>query len=409
MRHQFDSLDRALSRSRPARRDIFTCVLHAGPRCWACSSEQCGMRSSAHGSWLPGHSREGVHRGAGRVSQSCARSRSRSAPRRPGRRASASGSAVVRDRPDPTSRPGPTRRYVRAENTMPMSKRPRRFVTARRLARKAAPRRRPTERNGRFSSSLRAGLAILNCFSAEQPVLGIANLADELSMSRSTTHRYASTLVALGYLEQDQARRYRLAPRVVDVGMSVLDSMALRGKAREHLRELREQTGRTVSLAVLDGEDVRYVDRLRGWRRGQHAVDLNLGVGARVPANCSAMGKVLLAYLPEREREQADRRAGARAARAEQHHQQTSFARRARAGARRWPGARRRRAGSRGAHACGSGDSDPTARWSPRSASRCRPTRSRPEELAEVLGRAAACRGEAHLRCAGASERARRR
>jgi IclR family pca regulon transcriptional regulator len=158
-----------------------------------------------------------------------------------------------------------------------------------------------TERNGRFSSSLRAGLAILNCFSAEQPVLGIANLADELSMSRSTTHRYASTLVALGYLEQDHARRYRLAPRVVDVGMSVLDSMALRGKAREHLRELREQTGRTVSLAVLDEGEVRYIDRLRGWRRGQHAVDLNLGVGARVPVHCSAMGKVLLANLPERE------------------------------------------------------------------------------------------------------------
>ncbi len=159
------------------------------------------------------------------------------------------------------------------------------------------------ERSGRFSSSLKAGLAILNCFSAEQPVLGIANLADELSMSRSTTHRYASTLVALGYLEQDQSRRYRLAPRVVDVGMSVLDSMALRGKAREHLLELREQTGRTVSLAVLDETDVRYVDRLRGWRRGQHAVDLNLGVGARLPLHCSAMGKVLLANLPAEERD----------------------------------------------------------------------------------------------------------
>ncbi len=161
------------------------------------------------------------------------------------------------------------------------------------------------ERRGRFSSSLQAGLAILNCFSAQQPVLGIAKLADELNMSRSTTHRYASTLVALGYLEQDHARRYRLAPRVADMGMSVLDSMALRGKAREHLRELREQTGRTVSLAVLDGTQIRYVDRLRGWRRGQHAVDLDLGAGARMPAHCTAMGKVLLAYLPEREREQA--------------------------------------------------------------------------------------------------------
>ncbi len=158
-------------------------------------------------------------------------------------------------------------------------------------------------RRGRFSSSLQAGLAILNCFSAQQPVLGIAKLADELNMSRSTTHRYASTLVALGYLEQDHARRYRLAPRVADIGMSVLDSMALRGKAREYLRELREQTGRTASLAVLDGGEVRYVDRLRGWRRGQHAVDLDLGAGARLPAPCTAMGKVLLAYLPEPARE----------------------------------------------------------------------------------------------------------
>ncbi len=159
------------------------------------------------------------------------------------------------------------------------------------------------ERRGRFSSSLQAGLAILNCFSAQKPVLGIAKLADELNMSRSTTHRYASTLVALGYLEQDHARRYRLAPRVADMGMSVLDSMALRGKAREPLRELREQTGRTASLAVLDGTQVRYVDRRRGWRRGQHAVDLDLGAGASLPAQCTAMGKVLLAHLPDRQRE----------------------------------------------------------------------------------------------------------
>ena len=160
------------------------------------------------------------------------------------------------------------------------------------------------ERRGRFSSSLQAGLAILNCFSAQKPVLGIAKLADELNMSRSTTHRYASTLVALGYLEQDHARRYRLAPRVADMGMSVLDSMVLRGKAREPLRELREQTGRTASLAVLDGTQIRYVDRRRGWRRGQHAVDLDLGAGAHLPAQCTAMGKVLLANLPDREREQ---------------------------------------------------------------------------------------------------------
>jgi IclR family pca regulon transcriptional regulator len=155
----------------------------------------------------------------------------------------------------------------------------------------------------RFSSSLVAGLAILNCFSAEHPQLGIAALADRLNMTRSTTHRYAATLVALGYLEQDPARRYRLAPRVADLGLALLNSMALRLGAREPLQRLRAQTGRTVSMAILDGEHIRYVERLRGWRHGQHAADLELGLAARQPIHCTAMGKVLLAYLPGDRRE----------------------------------------------------------------------------------------------------------
>jgi IclR family pca regulon transcriptional regulator len=151
----------------------------------------------------------------------------------------------------------------------------------------------------RFSSSLVAGLAILDCFSAERPQMGIAGLADLLDMTRSTTHRYAATLVALGYLEQDRARQYRLAARVSDLGLALLDSMALRGVAREPLRELRARTGRTVSMAILDAGQIRYIERLRGWRYGQHAVDLHLGLAARQPTHCTAMGKVLLAYLPE--------------------------------------------------------------------------------------------------------------
>jgi IclR family transcriptional regulator, pca regulon regulatory protein len=151
----------------------------------------------------------------------------------------------------------------------------------------------------RFSSSLVAGLAILDCFSAERPQMGIAALADRLDMTRSTTHRYAATLVALGYLEQDHARQYKLAPRVTDLGLALMDSMALRRVAREPLRELRVQTGRTVSMAILDRRQIRYVERLRGWRHGQHAIDLHLGLAARQPIHCTAMGKVLLAYLPE--------------------------------------------------------------------------------------------------------------
>ena len=72
----------------------------------------------------------------------------------------------------------------------------------------------PSLREPRFSQSLERGLAILSCFSGERPIRGIADLADELGMSRSTTHRYVVTLVALGYLEQDAQRKYRLGLRV---------------------------------------------------------------------------------------------------------------------------------------------------------------------------------------------------
>lgn len=68
----------------------------------------------------------------------------------------------------------------------------------------------PSSRDPRYSQSLERGLAILACFTPPRPMLGIADLADELGMSRSTTHRYVVTLLALGYLEQETTRKYRL-------------------------------------------------------------------------------------------------------------------------------------------------------------------------------------------------------
>jgi IclR family pca regulon transcriptional regulator len=133
-------------------------------------------------------------------------------------------------------------------------------------------------------------------------VLGIADIADELGMSRSTTHRYAITLVALGYLEQGASRKYRLGLRVTDLGMSALNSTGLREHAHPYLEELRQQSTYTTSLAVLDETDILYVDRVRSFRRKQSLLDLDLHAGSRLPAYCTAMGKLLLANLPETER-----------------------------------------------------------------------------------------------------------
>jgi IclR family pca regulon transcriptional regulator len=159
----------------------------------------------------------------------------------------------------------------------------------------------PSLREPRYSQSLERGLAILSCFTPQRPVMGIADIADELGMSRSTTHRYVITLVALGYLEQGASRKYRLGLRVTDLGMSALNSTGLREHSRSPLQELRQSTSYTVNLSVLDGADILYIDRARSFRQGQDKIDLGLHPGSRLPAYCTAMGKLLLANLSENE------------------------------------------------------------------------------------------------------------
>jgi IclR family pca regulon transcriptional regulator len=162
----------------------------------------------------------------------------------------------------------------------------------------------PVLTDPRYSQSLERGLAILRCFTPERSVLGIAEIADDTGMSRSTTHRYVITLVRLGFLEQRASRKYGLGLRVTDLGMAALNSTGLREPSRPYLEELRQHTSLTASLSVLDGLEILYVERARSFRRGQHEIDLNLRVGSRLPAYCTSMGKVLLANLSKVEQEE---------------------------------------------------------------------------------------------------------
>ncbi len=157
----------------------------------------------------------------------------------------------------------------------------------------------PSLREPRYSQSLERGLAILGCFTPKHPVLGIADIAGELDMSRSTTHRYVITLVALGDLEQGASRKYRLGLRVTDLGMSALNSTGLREHSFPYLQELRERTSYTVALGVLDGPEILLIDRVRSFRRGPNGSNLELQAGSRLPAYCTSIGKLLLANLPD--------------------------------------------------------------------------------------------------------------
>ena len=154
-----------------------------------------------------------------------------------------------------------------------------------------------------YSQSLERGLAILSAFRSGRPLLGVSELGREIGLSRSTTHRYVATLAALGYLQQDPAtKKYRLGPGVLDLGFSAINSMELREIAAPHLRELADETGYTVNMAILDDVDIVYVDRCRSAQARQREIDLNLHVGSRLPAYCTSLGKVLLAHLPPQER-----------------------------------------------------------------------------------------------------------
>ena len=161
------------------------------------------------------------------------------------------------------------------------------------------------ERDGRTSQSLERGLAILSSFSSGRQLVGTSEIARELGLTRSTTHRYIATLSRLGYLQQDPTtRRYGLGPRVLDLGFTAINSMELRHVAAPHLRRLCDETGHTVNMAILDDADIVYVERCRASRGRQSEIDLDLHVGSRLPAYCTSLGKVLLAYLPPARRDE---------------------------------------------------------------------------------------------------------
>ena len=141
---------------------------------------------------------------------------------------------------------------------------------------------------------------MLALFKSGQPLMGVSEIGRALDLSRSTAHRYVATLAALGYLQQDrESKRYRLGPRVLDLGFSAINSMDVREISAPHLQQLSDETGHTVNMAILDGGDIVYIERCRASRPGQREIDLNLHIGARLPAYCTAMGKAMLAFLPE--------------------------------------------------------------------------------------------------------------
>ncbi|MCX6465079.1 MAG: IclR family transcriptional regulator [Pseudonocardiales bacterium] len=137
-------------------------------------------------------------------------------------------------------------------------------------------------------------LAVLDAFTAEAPELSLTDLARRAGLPLSTAHRLVGELAAWGALERDEDGRYRVGLRLWEVGALAPRSLGLRESAMPFLSDLHEVTGENVQLAVLDGTEVVYVERLVG--RG--TVGVVTRVGSRLPLHATGVGLALLAHAP---------------------------------------------------------------------------------------------------------------
>ncbi len=125
----------------------------------------------------------------------------------------------------------------------------------------------------------------------------VETLARQVGLARSTAHRLLFALVKEGYLRHNPRKGYSLGPKLIRLGFQAHSQLHLPSVSKPHLEWLRDQTRETVHLAVLDGSKVIYIEKLPGYRELQFASH----IGARLPAQSTALGKALVAYLPEEE------------------------------------------------------------------------------------------------------------
>ncbi len=153
----------------------------------------------------------------------------------------------------------------------------------------------PKEYNVR---SIERAIQILDCFDDENPTWGLSEIAQEVGLHKATTHRIMTTLLNYNYLEKtNDGQKYRLGTRLASLGCSVLHRLGLQDVARPYMEELVEKYNEAVDLSVFDGREILYLEVLQS----NHALTIAASPGMRLPAHCTASGKVFLAFLAQNE------------------------------------------------------------------------------------------------------------
>jgi IclR family pca regulon transcriptional regulator len=144
-----------------------------------------------------------------------------------------------------------------------------------------------------FMTSLARGLSVIRSFTGQEPSLTIAEVARIAGISRAAARRCLHTLAQLGYVGSD-GRAFFLNPKTLTLGYAFLSSAALPHVIQPFLERLSASLRESSSAAVLDEDEIVYIARAAT----QRIMSIELSVGSRLPAYCTAMGRVLLAHRP---------------------------------------------------------------------------------------------------------------
>jgi len=145
-----------------------------------------------------------------------------------------------------------------------------------------------------YVQSFARGLEVIRSFSARAPRQTLTEVASRTGLTRAGARRILLTLQTLGYVESD-GKQFALTPRILDLGFAYLSSMPIWNIAEPAMEALVEQVKESCSAGVLEGTDIVYVLRVSTRKIMRNA----LGVGSRLPAYCTSLGRMLLAGLPD--------------------------------------------------------------------------------------------------------------
>lgn len=142
--------------------------------------------------------------------------------------------------------------------------------------------------------------AILGLYTFGRGEWGVTELGRELGLAKSTVSEIVASLVEQGLLERTPRGRFRLGWRVFSLNQVLLESAPLVRESRPVMQELVERYGESSHLMVLERDQAVIVEKVQATLATQIMLSR---IGARLPAHCSACGKLLLAALPEGELE----------------------------------------------------------------------------------------------------------